>query len=118
MSLAALVILLLTTTASTVSGIEYEYEYNRVRNEFYGNQECFAAYYKLHKILFGKEDYNDRKVTKLIDTFCNGKCGSLLSNILQYEDRVKFYDRRVGQSLSLILYSIHICIDTNCTSFL
>ena len=97
MSLPILVILLII---STVSGIEYEYEYkyNHVRNEFYGNQECFNAYYKLHKILFEKEDYNDRKVTKLIDTFCDGKCGSLLSNILQYEDHVRFYDRRVSQA--------------------
>ena len=97
MSLPTLAILLLTIAVCIVSGIEYEYEYNRVRNEFYGNQECFTAYYKLHKILFKKEDYNDRKVTKLIDTFCIGKCGSLLSNILQNEDRVRFYDRRVSQ---------------------
>ena len=102
MSVSTLAILVLTVTITVINGTDCECDYNVNRNKFYGDQECFTAYYELNQHLIGNEDYNDTTISKLSDTFCNGKCGSMLNDILYYEDRVNFYDRQVSQT-SIVL---------------
>ena len=98
MSISTLAVLVLTVTITVIDGTDCECDYNVHRNKFYGDQECFTAYYKLNNNLLGYKVYNDTTIGKLTDTFCTGKCGSMLKDILYYEDRANFYDRRVSQT--------------------
>ena len=85
----AILALTITTGPSVVKGTDCECEYNYNINQFYGDQECYNTRLKLTNHFYGREYYNDTTISKLIDTFCNGNCGSLLNNILYYEKHIQ-----------------------------
>ena len=102
MSLPTLAILLLTITASAVTGTDCKCQYNLYKNRFYSNQECFNSYYKLRENLLERGGYNDTTISKLVNTFCGENCGPNLNSLLEYEDQIKFYDRRVSISYAYL----------------
>ena len=107
MSLSTLAILLLTITASAVTGTDCECQYNLYKNRFYSKQECFNSYDKLGDIIFGNGGYNDTTISKLVNTFCGANCGPNLKSLLEYEEQIKFYDRRVSISyIHVYMYCI------------
>ena len=96
MSLPILATLVLVI-ATVVNSTDCECQYNSYRNEYYGMQECFNSHYKLKENMLGSGGYNDTTISKLIETFCYGSCGTLLYSVLACEEQVTFYDRQVSQ---------------------
>ena len=92
MSLIVFVILSLTIATAVVSSYDCDCEHTLASNDFYGNHDCFNAYYKIEQHLKSKYYIND--ISKEIDTLCNGECGEAANRILYYRDRTRF--RQVG----------------------
>ena len=92
MSLIVLAILSLTIAIAMVSSYDCRCEQTLASNDFYGNHNCFTAYYKIEQHLNNKYYIDD--INKEIDTLCNGKCGEAANRVLYYRDRTRF--RQVG----------------------
>ena len=87
-------------------GNDCEDHYTLAQNDFFGDQECFTAYYKIQQN-FSNSIFDFDDATTYSDTLCNGNCGAALNRILYYRDRVGTYTREVSTTLITILYVIH-----------
>ena len=110
--------MVLTITASVVTGTDCKCQYNLYKNRFYSNQECFNSYYKLKENLLGRGGYNDTTIGKLINTFCGGNCGPNLGHLLGYEHQVYFYDRRVSISMYTLFCDFYRISSINTASLI
>ena len=85
MLVTVFVVLSLTITTTTVMSDDCEDQYTLALNDFFGDQECFTAYYQIQQS-WQNSIFDD--ATTYSDTLCNGNCGAALNRILYYQDRV------------------------------
>ena len=101
-------VLCLTITTTTVSGNECECQYNLAQNDFFGNQECFTAYYEIQQFWNDRDFDNATTSPPYNSTLCNGNCGNALNRILYYQDRVTSDSRQnVSQLVATSLLQLH-----------
>ena len=75
MSITALAFLCLTITITIVNGNQCDCEWNLARNDFFGNQECFAANQQIRENLIVNNSDSTNSTTdptNLINTICYG----------------------------------------------
>ena len=99
--------LIITTTTVTVSGNECECQFNLAQNDFFGDQECFTAYYEIQQDWTNHNFDNATTSPTYSDTLCSGNCGNALNRILYYQDRITS-DTRQNVSKLVHHYYNHI----------